>query len=77
VVQILLVKFVGQVVLQLSKARKWSLCCSTDIGTVKSGPSPGFRSKGGKNHKGATFLNTILDVCSNRECKHEMGATYF
>jgi len=47
VVQVLLVKFVCEVLLQPSKARKWPLCCSIDIRTVKSGPSPGFRSRGG------------------------------
>jgi len=74
---VLLVKFVCQVVLQPSKVRKWPHCCSIDTGTVKSGPSPGFHSRGGQNHKGATFLNTILDVGSNRGSKHEMGCTHF
>ena len=38
-----------------------------DIGTVKSGPLPGFRSVGGgKRHKGGHIL------CSNRWSKREM-----
>jgi len=31
------------------------------------------RSRRGKNLKGATFLYTMLDACSNRGTKHEMG----
>jgi len=43
-----------------------------------TGPSPGFRSKGAKNRKGRPhFQNTMLDVCSNRGAKHEMGGTDF
>ena len=33
-----------------------------------------FAAGGAKNHKGVHFLNIILDVCSNRGAKHEMGA---
>jgi len=33
-----------------------------------------YFAAGGKKHKEATFLNTVLDVCSNRGSKHEMGA---
>jgi len=62
VLQVLLVKFVFQVVLLLSKARKWPLCCGIDIGTIKSGPSPGFRTRGSKNHKGGTFLNSLQNL---------------
>jgi len=32
---------------------------------------------GPKATKGTTFLNTILDVRSNRRAKHEMGGTDF
>jgi len=35
-----------------------------------------FQQEGQKT-KGGTFLNAILDVCSNRKAKHEMGGTYF
>jgi len=36
--------------------------------------SPGCRSKGGKNHmEGSTFLNSILDVCTNRGPKMIWG----
>jgi len=60
VVQVLLVKFVCQVVLQPSKARKWPLCCSIDIGTIKSGPSPGFRCRwGAKTTRGNIFKYNI------------------
>ena len=42
---------------------------------VDSGPSPGFRSRvGTKTKTGATFLNAVLHVCSNRGSKHETGA---
>jgi len=41
-----------------------------------AGPSPGFRNRRVKHQKGGgTFLNTILDVCSNRGAKREMGGT--
>jgi len=36
-----------------------------------------FVAGGAKTTKGGTFLKTILDVCSNRRTKHEMGGTYF
>jgi len=45
----------------------------------KNGPSTqarrqDFAAGGAKNHKGgAHFKNTILDVCSSRGAKHEMG----
>jgi len=55
-VQVLLVKFVCQVVLQPAKARTWPLCCSIDIVIVKSGPSPGFRSGGDRSKNGTQFL---------------------
>jgi len=50
-----------------------------------SGLSPGFSCRGGlkpkrgaKNQKGRPhFKNTVLDVCSNRGAKREMGATDF
>jgi len=32
-----------------------------------------FAAGGAKSHKGATFFNTISDVCTNRRAKHEMG----
>ena len=38
----------------------------TDNEIGGSGPSPGFRSRGDKNYKGAHFLNTTLDVCNSR-----------
>jgi len=39
-----------------------------------SGPLPGFGSRGGqKPEGGAHFLNTVVDVCSNRRAKREMG----
>jgi len=39
-----------------------------------TGPSPGFCSRRANNHKeGSHFLNIILDVCSNRGTKDEMG----
>jgi len=39
-----------------------------------SDPSPGFRSRGDKKTQGEPhFLNTMLDVCSNRGAKYEMG----
>jgi len=47
------------------------------INIVNAGPSPGFRNRGPKTRRGATFLNTILDVCSNRRAKHKMGGTDF
>jgi len=28
----------------------------------------------GQKSQGGTFLNTVLDVCSNRGAKHETGA---
>ena len=40
-------------------------------------PSPGVYSRGAKNHKGGLVLNAILDVCSNRKAKYEMGGTDF
>jgi len=45
------------------------------INSIGEGPSTGFRIKGAKTTPGVTFLNTILDVCSNRGTKHEMGGT--
>ena len=36
-----------------------------------------FAEGGGKTTKGAQFLNTILDVCSNRGVLHEMLGTNF
>jgi len=37
-----------------------------------------FAAGGGqKLHEGATFLNTILDACSNQWAKHERGSTNF
>jgi len=49
-----------------------------------AGPSPEFRSRGGqkpggvKNQKGGPhFSNAVLDVCSNRWAKREMGGTDF
>jgi len=49
-----------------------------------TGPSPGFSSRGAKNQKegsktrrGPHFKNTILDVCSNRGAKREMGGHRF
>jgi len=50
-----------------------------------SGPSPGFSSRrgqktdgGAKNQKGGPhFKNTVLDVCSNRGAKREMGRHRF
>ena len=39
---------------------------STGLNRIQAGPSLGFRSRGTRNHKGATFLKQILDVCSNR-----------
>ena len=45
---------------------------------VSVGPSPGFSSRGGqKTEGGPHFLNTVLDVCSNRWAKREMGGTDF
>jgi len=32
-----------------------------------------FAAGGTKTTKGQHFLNTILDACSNRGAKHEMG----
>ena len=32
---------------------------------------------GAKNRRGATFLNTVLDVCSNRGAKREIGGQRF
>jgi len=44
-----------------------------DLGATP-GPSPAFRSRGAKNHKGEPHLsNAILDVCSKRGAKHEIG----
>jgi len=49
-----------------------------DILILRPGPWPGFRSRWGQKPKsGPQFLNTILDVCSNRESKHETGGTDF
>jgi len=36
-----------------------------------------FAARAPKTTRGATFLNTILDVCSNRAIKHEMESTDF
>jgi len=45
---------------------------------VLPGPSPGFSNGGAKNQKGGPhFLNTVLDVCSNRGTKREMGGNRF
>jgi len=33
--------------------------------------------QGSQKPQGGTLLNAILDVCSNRRAKHEMGGTYF
>jgi len=33
--------------------------------------------RGAKNHKGGTFLNTILDVCSNRHEKSRLRYVNF
>jgi len=45
------------------------------IAGQRPGPSPGCSSRGGgKNPKGEPhFKNTVLDVCSNRWAKREMG----
>ena len=41
-------------------------------------PSPGFSSREGQKPEGGTpFKNTVLDVCSNRGSKREMGGTDF
>ena len=41
--------------------------------TIRPGPSPGFSSVGSKTRWGPHFLNTVLDVCSNRWAKRELG----
>jgi len=41
------------------------------------GPSPGFSSRGAKNHEGPNLKNTVLDLCSNQEAKREMGGYRF
>jgi len=50
-----------------------------------TGPSPGFSSRGGAKNKkrgqnqkgGPHFYNAVLDVCSNRGAKREMGGHRF
>jgi len=44
-----------------------------------AGPSPGFSSRGeGPNtRREPHFKNTVLDVCSNRGAKREMGEHRF
>jgi len=52
-----------------------------EISSVVAGPSPRLSSRGGpktrwrgkKNRRGAHFKNTVLDVCSNRRAKCEIG----
>jgi len=43
----------------------------------RTGPSPGFRSRGPKTTRATIVFNTILDVCSKRGAKNEMGSIYF
>jgi len=51
-----------------------------EISSLVAGPSPRFSSSGdqkpdggAKKQKGSHFLNTVLDVCSNRGAKSEIG----
>ena len=56
-----------------------NLSASVAASHLTSGLSPGFCSRGGQKTEGggANFWNTVLDVCSNRGAKREMGGHRF
>jgi len=59
VVQLLLVKFDGQIVLQPSKARKWPLCCSIWHWYCQIRPVARISQLGGKKQGGHIFKYNI------------------